>query len=56
MKFYIGSENASGMEFNNKEEFLKEISLMIDDCEANGGTQFDIMVEVDASCYYQENN
>ena len=26
MKFYIGVENASGMEFNNKEEFLKEIS------------------------------
>lgn len=53
MKFYIGVENASGMSFNNKEEFLKEISLMI---EANGGTQFDITVEADASCYYQENN
>lgn len=56
MKFYIGVENASGMSFNNKEKFLKEISLMIEDCEANGGTQFDITVEADASCYYQENN
>lgn len=56
MTFYIGSENASGMEFNNKEDFLKEISLMIDDCKANGGTQFDIMVTTDASCYYENNN
>ena len=55
MTFYIGSENASGMSFKTKEDFLKEISLMIDDCEANGGTQFDIMVEADASCYYEEN-
>lgn len=56
MNFYIGVENASGMSFNNKEAFLKEISLMIDDCRANGGTQFDITVEADASCYEENNN
>lgn len=54
MKFYIGVENASGMEFDNKEAFLKELGLMIDDCEANGGTQFDVTVEADASCYYEK--
>ena len=51
MKFYIGSETGSGMKFNNKEEFLKELSLMIDNCEANGGTQFDVYVDVDANCF-----
>ena len=51
MTFYIGSNSGSGQEFNNKEDFLKELSLMIDDCEANGGTQFDVTVEADASCF-----
>ena len=55
MTFCIGSENASGMSFKTKEDFLKKISLMIDVCEANGGTQFDIMVKTDASCYHEEN-
>lgn len=56
MDFYISSnrDNSSGMSFNNKEEVLKEISLMIDDCIANGGTQFDINVDANASCYCQE--
>ena len=52
MKFYIGADSGSGQEFNNKEDFLKELSLMIDDCEANGGTQFDVTVDADASCFY----
>jgi hypothetical protein len=52
MKFYIGTDSSSGQEFNNKEAFLKELSLMIDDCEANGGTQFDVTVDADASCFY----
>jgi hypothetical protein len=56
MKFYIADTftNGSGQEFNNKEDFLKELSLMIDDCEANGGTQFDVTVDTDASCFSEE--
>jgi hypothetical protein len=54
MNFYIGADSGSGQEFTNKEDFLKELSLMIDDCEANGGTQFDITVDADASCFYNE--
>lgn len=45
------NDNGSGMEYNTKEAFLKEISLMIDDCVANGGTFFDIQVDSDASCF-----
>ena len=52
MTFYIGASSGSGKEFNNKEDFLHELSLMIDDCEANGGTQFDVTVDADASCFY----
>lgn len=50
--FYIGTDNGSGMEFSSKEDFLQEISMMIDDCGANGGTRFDITVEADADCFY----
>lgn len=50
--FYIGTDNGSGMEFNSKEDFLHEVSLMIDDCAANGGTRFDITVDADADCFY----
>ncbi len=53
MKFYISSDTGSGQEFNNKEDFLKELSLMIDDCEENGGTQFDVTVDADASCFFE---
>ena len=56
MKFYIGAKNSSGQEFETKEEFLKEVSLMIDNCEVNGGLQFDIEVESDASCFLQMEN
>ena len=57
MKFYIETinDNGSGMTYNTKEKFLKEISLMIDDCIANGGTFFDAQIDSDASCFYDEN-
>lgn len=51
MTFYIGSDTGSGQKFGNKAEFLTALSLMIDDCEANGGTQFDVTVDADASCF-----
>lgn len=56
MKFYIGSDSGSGQKFNNKEAFLHELSLMIDDCKANGGTQFDVTVDADASCFYDSSD
>ena len=54
MKLYIETlnDNGSGLEYNTKEEFLEEISLMIDDCIANGGTFFDAQIDADASCFY----
>ena len=57
MKFTIETlnDNGSGMAYNTKEEFLKEIALMIDDCIANGGTFFDVQVDSDASCFYNAN-
>ena len=56
MKFTIETlnDNGSGMSYNTKEEFLKEISLMIDDCIANDGTFFDVQVDSDVSCFYNE--
>lgn len=58
MKFYIETmnDNGSGMTYNTKEDFLEEISLMIDDCIANGGTYFDVQIDSDASCFYNEEN
>lgn len=56
MKFYIETlnDNGSGMKYNAKEDFLKEISLMIDDCIVNGGTRFDVQIDSDASCFCNE--
>ena len=56
MKFTIETlnDNGSGMTYNSKKEFFKEVELMINDCIANGGTYFDIQVDSDASCFYQE--
>ena len=51
---YTLNDSGSGMEYNTKEEFLKELSLEIDDCIANGGTYFSVSVDSDASCFYQE--
>lgn len=45
------NDNGSGMEYTSKEAFMKELSLMIDDCITNGGTFFDIQVDSDASCF-----
>ena len=45
------NDNGSGMEYTSKEAFMKELSLMIDDCIANGGTFFDVQVDSDASCF-----
>ena len=48
------NDNGSGMCYGTKEEFLQEVSRMIDDCIANGGTFFDIQVDSDASCFYTD--
>ena len=57
MKYTIETmnDNGSGMTYKTKEEFMKEIGLMIDDCIANGGTFFDVQVDSDASCFYWDN-
>lgn len=56
MKFYIETlnDNGSGMKYNTKEDFLKELSKMIDDCIANGGTFFDAQIDSDASCFCKD--
>lgn len=56
MTFYIGDNNGgSGQKFNNKEAFLRELSMMIDDCAANGGDYFDVTVDAAASCFNTDN-
>ena len=54
MKFFINTlnDNGSGMKYNTKEDCLKEIGLMIDDCIANGGAYISFDVDADASCFY----
>lgn len=56
MDFYISTntDNSSGMSFKTKEDFLREVSLMVDDCVENGGSYFEIAVDSDASCYWNE--
>lgn len=51
---YTTNDNGSGMEYFNKEEFLEELSLEIDDCIKNGGTYFSVSVDADASCFYND--
>ena len=53
---YTENDNGSGMTYQTKEDFLKEISLMIDDCIANGGTHFTVSVDADASCFDQSDD
>lgn len=48
------NDNGSGMKYASKEEFMKELSLMVDDCIANGGTFFDVQVDSDANCFYED--
>ena len=57
MKYIIETmnDNGSGMTYKTKEEFMKEIGLMIDDCIANGGTFFDVQVDSDVNCFYLDN-
>ena len=53
MKYYIDTnDGSSGQKFTHKEDFLKELSLMIDDCIENGGNRFDVTVDADANCFY----
>lgn len=56
MRFTIETlnDNGTGMSYNTKEEFIKEISLMIDDCISNGGTFFAAQIDSDVSCFYEE--
>ena len=56
MKFYIGTDLGSGQKFNNKKDFLRELEFMINDCEANGGTIFDVTIDADASCFYDDSD
>ena len=44
-------DNDSVCTYCTKKKFLEEISSMIDDCIANGGTHFDAEIVTDASCY-----
>lgn len=53
MKFSIETlnDNGSGMVYTSKEDFLQEVSRMIDDCIRNKGTFFDVQVDSDVSCF-----
>lgn len=46
------NDNGSGMYYSSKEDFLKELSLMIDDCIANRGNYFSVEVDTDAGCFH----
>jgi hypothetical protein len=48
---YTLNDNGSGMKYCSKEAFLNEVSSMIDDCITNGGKNFTITVDADASCF-----
>ena len=50
MRFYIYIKNGNGfgIKYHKKEDFLKEIVLMIKDCIASGGTYFSVSIETDA--------
>ena len=50
------NDNGSGMEYHNKEDFLREVSLLVEDFIANGGTHFSITVDADVSCFYNHKN
>ncbi len=54
MEFYIGTEHSSGMKFKTKEEFLKEIELMVDCFIKNDGSYFEVTVDSDVSCFDEE--
>ena len=56
MKFTITTLNdsGSGMKYCTKAAFINEIELMIQDCMNNGGTRFDVTVDSDVSCFYED--
>lgn len=56
MVYYIDTECGSGCKYHTKEEFLNELSMMIDDCTDNGGTFFAAVIDSDKSCYYMEDD
>ena len=57
LSIYTMNDNGSGMQYQTKEEFLRELSLMIDDCITNGGTFFSVEVDTNASCFtYDKEN
>jgi hypothetical protein len=42
------------MTYFSKEDFMKELSMEIDDCIANGGTFFSVEVDSDVSVFTKE--
>ena len=58
MNFLIETlyDNGSGMKYRTEEEFVHEVRSMIKNCEANGGTRFGISVNIDASCFCQDDD
>lgn len=51
MEFYIDMENGTGMKYDTKEEFIEELSRMIDDCAKHEGKYFSAFVDADANCF-----
>ena len=45
MQFYISADNSSGCKYDTKEDFLKAMSNMIDECIAKGIVIFDVSVD-----------
>ena len=56
MKFYISTDFGSWQKFNNKKDFLHKLELMINDCETNDGTRFDVTIDADVSCFYDDSD
>ncbi len=52
---YTLNDAGSGLKYSSKKRFLIELSLMVDDCVANGGNYICVSVESDASCFAIEN-
>lgn len=53
-RIYTTYDNGSGMTYNTKEEFMNEISAMIDDFIINGGKSFIAEINTDASCFHND--
>lgn len=51
MNFSIYTESGSGCEYFNKDQFLEELSKMIDDAKDNGASYFEAEVSCDAFHY-----